>query len=124
LIKVVGRFLYFRSEAVPTAIKKNPGKKRTTRYRVFCSVIALIHSGSIQSYLAAENVFSYLKGRCSLKKFLIGGNVKEVKAYRLIPLIPLPPRWSFYSTFTLFLTQTNKPKWCFSIQNVNIYVQI
>jgi hypothetical protein len=39
------------------------------------------------------------KGEGSFKKlFKIGGNVVDLKAFRLIPLTP-PPPWSFNSTF-------------------------
>ncbi len=52
LIKVIGGFFYSRSEAITTAIEKNPGKDPC-----FCSVSTLIQSGSILSCLAAEKRF-------------------------------------------------------------------
>jgi hypothetical protein len=67
LIKVVGGFFYSRSEAVTTAIKKNPGKDPPAIV-FFCSINTLIQSGSILSCLAAERVFLLFKGPESLKK--------------------------------------------------------
>jgi hypothetical protein len=56
LIKVVGGFFYSRSEAVTTAIEKNPGKGPPA-IEFFCSVSTLSQSGSILSCLAAEKRF-------------------------------------------------------------------
>ncbi len=55
----------------------------------FCSVCTLIQSGSTLSCLSAQKRFLLLKGPGSFKYFfLIGRNVDELKAYRLIPLTP------------------------------------
>jgi hypothetical protein len=62
----------------------------------------MIRSVHMNSFLAAQIRFMLFKGAGSFYKYCkIGGNVDELKAYRLIPLIP-PPHWSFYSTFKLF----------------------
>jgi hypothetical protein len=52
----------------------------------------MIRSVHMRSCLAAQIRFMLLKGPGSFKKkFKIGGNVDELKAYRLIPLTaPLP----------------------------------
>jgi hypothetical protein len=43
----------------------------------------------MKSCLAAQKRFMLFKGPgCFKKKFKIGGNVEELKAYRLIPLTP------------------------------------
>jgi hypothetical protein len=47
----------------------------------------------MESCLAAQKRFLLFKGLESMKKkFKIGGNVEEVKAYQLIPLATPPPR--------------------------------
>jgi hypothetical protein len=49
----------------------------------------MIRSVHMNSCLAAQIRFMLFKGPGSLKKFFkIGGNVDELKAYRLIPLTP------------------------------------
>jgi hypothetical protein len=49
----------------------------------------MIRSVHINSCLAAQIRFMLFKGPGSFKKiFKIGGNVDELKAYRLIPLTP------------------------------------
>jgi hypothetical protein len=64
----------------------------------------MIRSVHMNSCLAAQLRFMLFKGPGSIKKnFKIGGNVDELKAYRLIPLTP-PPPWSFYTTFNSFLS--------------------
>jgi hypothetical protein len=63
----------------------------------------MIWSEHMKSCLAAQIRFMLFKGLGSFKKnFLIGGNVDELKAYRLIPLTPPPPPFSFYTTFKEF----------------------
>jgi hypothetical protein len=52
----------------------------------------MIQSEHMKSCLTAQKRFLLFKGPGSLKKILfIGGNVDELKAYRLIPLTPPPP---------------------------------
>jgi hypothetical protein len=49
----------------------------------------MIQSEHIKSCLTAQKRFLLFKGPGSFKKnFKIGGNVHELKAYRLIPLTP------------------------------------
>jgi hypothetical protein len=49
----------------------------------------MIRSEHMKSCLAAQISFMLFKGLGSFKKnFKIGGNVDELKAYRLIPLTP------------------------------------
>ncbi len=61
----------------------------------------MIQSEHMKSCLTAQKRFLQFKGPGSFKKiFKIGGNVKELKAYRLIPLTP-PPPFSFYITFNI-----------------------
>jgi hypothetical protein len=87
--KVVGGFFYSRSEAVTTAVEKNPGKDPPAIV-FFCSVSTLIQSGSILSCLTAEKRFLLFKGPGSFKKKeKICGNVEEIKAYRMLPLTPV-----------------------------------
>jgi hypothetical protein len=51
----------------------------------------MIRSVHMNSCLAAQIRFMLFKGPGSFKKnFKIGGNVDELKAYRLIPLTPPP----------------------------------
>ncbi len=61
LRKVVSGFLYSRSEAVTTAIEKNPGKDPPAIV-FFCSAGTLIQSGSILSCLEAEKSFLLFRG--------------------------------------------------------------
>jgi hypothetical protein len=52
----------------------------------------MIRSEHIKSCLTAQTRFMLFKGPGSFKiNFKIGGNVDELKAYRLIPLTPPPP---------------------------------
>ncbi len=52
----------------------------------------MIRSEHMRSCLAAQIRFMLFKGPGSFKKkFKIGGNVDELKAYRLIPLTPPLP---------------------------------
>jgi hypothetical protein len=67
----------------------------------------MIRSEHMKSCLAALIRFMLFKGPGSFKKkFLIGGNVDELKAYRLIPLTPplffhftLPLNYNFVCNF-------------------------
>ena len=64
-------------------------RENTLRYRIFEAGGHMIQSEHIKSCLAAQRGFMLFKGPRSFKKiFLIGGNVDELKAYRLIPLTP------------------------------------
>ncbi len=52
----------------------------------------MIQSEHMNSCLAAQKLFLLFKGPGSFKKiFLIGGNVEEKQAYRLIPRTPPLP---------------------------------
>jgi hypothetical protein len=63
----------------------------------------MIRSEHMKSCLAAQIRFMLFKGRGSFKKiFKIGGNVEELKAYRLIPLTP-PLLFHFTLPLTLSL---------------------
>jgi hypothetical protein len=60
----------------------------------------MIRSEHMKSCLATQIRFMLFKGPGSLKTiFKIGGNVDELKAYRLITLTPPPHPFSFYTTF-------------------------
>ncbi len=60
----------------------------------------MIRSEHMKSCLVAQTRFMLFKGLGSFKKFFkIGGNVDELKAYRLIPCTHSPPPFSFYTTF-------------------------
>ena len=48
----------------------------------------MIRSEHMKSCLAAQTVLCFVKGWGPLKKKKIGGNVDELKAYRLIPVTP------------------------------------
>ncbi len=64
----------------------------------------MIRSEHMKSCLTAQIRFMLFKGPGSFKKFLkIGGNVDELKGYRLIPLTP-----PLFFHFTLPLTLTRK----------------
>jgi hypothetical protein len=66
----------------------------------------MIQSEHMKSCLTAQKRFLQFKGPGSFKNvFKIGGNVEELKAYRLIPLTPpllfhftLPLRFPFFKT--------------------------
>jgi hypothetical protein len=61
----------------------------------------MIRSEHMKSCLTAQIRFMFFKGPGSIKKFfLIGGNVDELKGYRLIPLTP-----PLFFHFTLPLSQ-------------------
>jgi hypothetical protein len=86
LIKVLGGFFYPRSEKVSTGIEKNSDLKPP----------AIMFFAALGTWFNQDTWRdSRLKGGGLLNIFLIGGNVEEGKAYRLIPLTP-PPR-SFYN---------------------------
>ncbi len=59
----------------------------SSRYRIFDAGGHMIRSVHMNSCLSAQIRFMLFKGPGSLKKkFKIGGNVDELKAYRLIQL--------------------------------------
>ena len=61
----------------------------SSRYRIFDPGGHMIRSEHMKSCLAALIRFMLFKGPGSFKNiFKIGGNVDELKAYRLIPLTP------------------------------------
>jgi hypothetical protein len=61
----------------------------SSRYRIFDPVGHMIRSEHMKSCLTAQIWFMLFKGPGSFKiNFKIGGNVDELKTYRLIPLTP------------------------------------
>ena len=61
----------------------------SSRYRIFDAGGHMIRSEHMISCLTAQMRFLLFKGPGSFKKNVkIGGNVDELKAYRLIPLTP------------------------------------
>jgi hypothetical protein len=63
----------------------------SSRYRIFDPGGHMIRSEHIKNCLTAQTRFMLFKGPGSFKiNFKIGGNVDELKAYRLIPLTPPP----------------------------------
>jgi hypothetical protein len=64
----------------------------------------MIRSVHMNRCLAAQICFLLFKGPGSFKTiFKIGGNVDRLKAYRLKPLTPPPPPFSFYTTFNVIV---------------------
>jgi hypothetical protein len=64
----------------------------------------MIRSEHMKSCLTAQMCFMHFKGQGTFKKnFKIGGNVDELKAYRLIPLTP-----PLFFHFTLPLRNLSK----------------
>ena len=62
-------------------------RENTLRYRIFDPGGHMIRSEHMKSCLTAQIRFMLFKGPGSFKKiFKIGGNVDELKGYRLIPL--------------------------------------
>jgi hypothetical protein len=70
----------------------------------------MIRSEHMKSCLAAQRRFMFFKELGSFKKnFKIGGNVDELKAYRLIPLTPhLLFHFTLPLTFTLYTVGHNE----------------
>jgi hypothetical protein len=61
----------------------------SSRYRIFDPGGHMIRSEHMKSCLTAQIRFMLFKGPGSFKtNFKIGGNVDELKSYRLIPLTP------------------------------------
>jgi len=88
-------------------------RENTLRYRIFDPGGHMIRSEHMKRCLTAQIRFMLFKGPGSFKKnFKIGGNVDELKGYRLIPLTPplffhftLPLMFKFVNLFK------SKPCW-------------